>query len=69
MTNNNKDLATKKVLPVDGERKGNWPTASCRVSPDELNLIDAAAYRTRKKRSELLHEALMAHVRQILQAA
>ena len=57
-----------KVAPVDGERKGDWPTASMRISRDELHLIDAAAYKLRIKRSTLIYDATMARVREVLAA-
>jgi uncharacterized protein (DUF1778 family) len=47
-------------------RKDTWPTASTRLPPDELRLIDAAAIKVGQKRSKLIYEATMARVREIL---
>ena len=72
MSINDNDLATEKVQPVDGQRKddepprGTLPTMSARISAAELYLVDAAALRIRKKRAELIYEATMAKVREIL---
>lgn len=66
MSSSNNNLDVAKVLPVDGKRKAEWPTASCRMSPDDMHLLDAAAYKARVKRSQLVYEGTMARVRAIL---
>ncbi len=60
-------------MPVsDGGRnreKSSWPTASARVSHEDLHLLDAAAYKLRIKRSELIHKAIMERARTVLGVA
>ena len=41
-------------------------TASARVPVEELHLIDAAAYKLRVKRSDLIREAVMLRVHEVL---
>jgi len=67
MSNHDNTLSGEKVQERDKPRKGDWPTAATRVTPEELHLIDAAAYKLRIKRAALLHEALMTRVREVLE--
>ncbi len=67
MTDNT--LEPSKVDHVDSRRKedrSTWVTASARVPVEELHLIDAAAYRLRVKRSDLIREAVMLRVHDVL---
>ena len=54
--------------PENGEkvRKGKWPIAGGRCSPDDLHLIDRAAVQARKKRSHFVVEAALAAAREVL---
>ena len=54
---------------VDRKEKSSWPTASARVSFEELHLLDAAAYKLRVKRSHLIREAIMERARSVLGVA
>jgi hypothetical protein len=56
----------KNLANGTGGRKAAWPTASTRVRPEDLRLIDAAAYRLGVKRGELIRDAVMDRVRGIL---
>ena len=49
--------------------RSSWPTASARVSHEDLHLLDAAAYKLRIKRSELIHKAIMERARTVLGVA
>ena len=60
------ELQPSKVPEDSRERKKEWPTVGTRVAPEELHLIDAAAYKTGKKRARLVHEAVMDRVREVL---
>ena len=67
MTDNT--LEASKLGRIDSRRKedrSNWVTASARVPVEELHLIDAAAYKLRVKRSDLIREAVMLRVHEVL---
>ena len=67
MTDN--DLQPPILGPIDSRRKedrSSWVTASARVPVEELHLIDAAAYKLRVKRSDLIREAVMLRVHEVL---
>ena len=67
MTDN--DLESPKVDPVDSGRKedrSTWVTASARVPVEDLHLIDAACYKLRMKRSDLIREMVMKGVHKVL---
>ncbi len=63
------DLESPKVDSVDSGRKedrSSWVTASARVPIEDLHLIDAAAYRLRIKRSDMIREMVMKAVHEVL---
>ncbi len=67
MTDNN--LEPPKVGYGDSGRKedrSTWVTASARVPVEDLHLIDAACYKLRVKRSDLIREIVMEKVHEIL---
>ncbi len=65
----NVDLEHANMAPRDSRRKedrSTWVTASARVPVEELHLIDAAAYKLKVKRSDLIREAVMLRVHDVL---
>ena len=48
------------------KERSSWPTASARVSEEELRLLDAAAYKAQVKRSDLIRDAALREARSIL---
>ena len=63
------DLEHANMASRDSRRKedrSSWVTASARVPVEELHLIDAAAYKLRVKRSDLIREAVMLRVHEVL---
>lgn len=55
-----------KVAKPESESKGDWPTASSRISPDDSRLLDSAAYKARCKRADVVLRGTLREVRRIL---